>query len=179
MPLVNSMKSASGMLETWSRDLNVTIDHLVEVLKRPDINGTDALMVLGHQHHITAENSLNSPPAKQGKEDAASRDGRSVHQKATATELRDLAKSLETDWVSIAARLKPELFSVKKIKVIQDKHKNDAYLQARAMLEDWSNSLADKGTRKLLIEALVKEELRLQANEVFSENLVNQVCPQV
>ena len=105
--------------------------------------------------------------------------GRSVHQKATATELRDLAKSLETDWVSIAARLKPELFSVKKIKVIQDKHKNDAYLQARAMLEDWSNSLADKGTRKLLIEALVKEELRLQANEVFSENLVNQVCPQV
>ena len=54
MPLVSSMESASEMLETWSQDLDVTEDHLVEVLKRPDINGTDALKVLGHQHHITA-----------------------------------------------------------------------------------------------------------------------------
>ena len=105
--------------------------------------------------------------------------GRSVHHKATATELRDLAKSLKTSWVSFASQLNPELFSVANITEIRDKLKNDAYFQARAMLEDWSNSLADKGTRKLLIEALVKVELRLQANEVFSDKLVNQVCPQV
>ena len=97
MPFMWSIKSASDMLETWSRDLNVTEDHLVEVLKRPGINGTYALMVLGHQHPITAgivifslnyifctvqfhcfclENSFNSPPAKRRKEDAASRDGK-------------------------------------------------------------------------------------------------------
>ncbi len=97
MPLLCGMKSASDMLETWSQDLNATEDHLVEVLKRPDINGTHALRVLGHQRHITAgivifslnyifctvrfhcfclENSFNSPPAKRRKEDATSRDGK-------------------------------------------------------------------------------------------------------
>ncbi|XP_062498783.1 uncharacterized protein LOC134176120 [Corticium candelabrum] len=84
MPLVSSMESASEMLETWSQDLNVTEDHLVEVLKRPDINGTDALIVLGHQHHITAENSFDSPPANRRIEDAASRDG-ATSSTATAT----------------------------------------------------------------------------------------------
>ena len=54
MPLVCSIESASEVLETWSQNLNATEDYLVEVLKRPDINGTDALMVLGHQHHIAA-----------------------------------------------------------------------------------------------------------------------------
>ena len=54
MPLVCSMESASEMLDTWSQNLNATEDYLVEVLKRPDINGRDALMVLGHQHHIAA-----------------------------------------------------------------------------------------------------------------------------
>ena len=54
MPLVCNMESASDMLETWSQNLNASEDRLVEVLKRPDINGTDALMVLGHQHHISA-----------------------------------------------------------------------------------------------------------------------------
>ena len=54
MPLVCSIESASEMLETWSQNLNVTEDYLVEVLKRPHINGTDALMVLGRQHHIAA-----------------------------------------------------------------------------------------------------------------------------
>ena len=104
--------------------------------------------------------------------------GLSVHHKATAKELKDLAKSLGTRWVSFASELNPELFSVQKIAFIRNEH-NDVLLQARAMLEDWSSSLAEKATRKLLIEALVKEELRLQANEVFSENLVEQVCPQV
>ena len=46
--LAASKKSTSQMLEAWSQNMTATIDQLVAVLKRPHINGSDALEVLGY-----------------------------------------------------------------------------------------------------------------------------------
>ena len=55
---------------------------------------------------------------------------------------------------------------------------HDPELQAEALLETWRASLDDRAHRRLLIEALIKRRQRKEANEVFGEDLVQQVCPQ-
>ena len=96
---------------------------------------------------------------------------------ATQAQLNKLAKLIQSNWEEVASSLAPDLFTSSHMNVIRQENAKRK-LQAQDMLQKWSSSLGIKSHRRLLIEALIREDQRYQANDVFGVDLVNQVCPQ-
>ena len=96
----------------------------------------------------------------------------------TRKELRDLAILIQSCWKEFALYLDPDHFTLLgEIATIECQHAT-RFLQAQAMLEKWHSDLGNNVPRRLLIEALIKQEQRRWANEVFGEEVVKQVMPQ-
>ena len=97
--------------------------------------------------------------------------------KATPKELVDVAKEISGNWDCLALELAPELFKIGKIREIK-KDNDAAFLQAHAMLEMWSNSLANKATCHSLIKALCDIGYKAQAVQIFTLEQVDFVVQQ-
>ena len=98
-------------------------------------------------------------------------------EEATAKEVRCLAKSIETCWEEFAVELDEDLFTFSATKAIA-REDDRLFMQARTMLDKWSNHHAGKAYRRLLIQALIKVDQRKVANDVFGEGHVERVSPQ-
>ena len=97
----------------------------------------------------------------------------------TSVQLNHLAKEIQGCWQQFALTLEPVgLFKVRgNIAAIKSEHASPL-VQAQAMLENWSDNVGARACRSILIQALIKQGLRSQANEVFGEEIVLQVSPQ-
>ena len=96
---------------------------------------------------------------------------------ATLKDLARLAKRIQNYSGEFASVLDPDLF-FEKYETIKLKHPSSPFLQATTILHEWRSRHADKAYRRLLIQALIAMEKRLEANEVFGEEVVRQVSPQ-
>ena len=76
----------------------------------------------------------------------------------------------------IASQLSPELFSIVKLKEIEQDYRG-AFFQARAVLEMWSEECGSEATCRLLIDSLCQMGQRAVAAEVFSFEMVDFVEP--
>ena len=88
----------------------------------------------------------------------------------------DVADKVAGDWKKLASWLSPDLFSMLKLKEIEEDHSR-AFSRARAVLEMWSNKLVSKATCRLLIHSLCRMDQRAVAAEVFGSELVDFVQP--
>ena len=84
---------------------------------------------------------------------------------------------IETFWKLFASVLDADLFTVSKTKAIA-REGGSLFMQARTMLDTWSNHHAGEAYRRLLIQALIEVGRRKEANDVFGEEVVKRVSPQ-
>ena len=94
-------------------------------------------------------------------------------------ELSRLALSIKAHWKDVALILAPYLFTVTgEISAIEREHPGSLFVQAKTMLEIWTNKVGVNAHRHALIKALLDLGLRVQANEVFGDETVKQVASQ-
>ncbi|XP_062514510.1 uncharacterized protein LOC134190101 [Corticium candelabrum] len=94
----------------------------------------------------------------------------------TKKEPSKVAKEIAADWRKVASFLNSTLFPSREIKVIEDTFRRP-FDQAKEMIDTWSSELGNKATRRVLIEAMLECGLRAQANNIFTEELVDYVKP--
>ena len=97
--------------------------------------------------------------------------------RCTAKELAAVAREVRTRWQVFVLCLSSGLFSINKIRTIEDGNRSDLFVQTRTALDQWSTEFNDKAVRRSVIETLCKIQLRSQANAVFGRDLVDHVCP--
>ena len=91
--------------------------------------------------------------------------------KVKKKDLVEVASAVSANWEEVAARLKPDLFTVAKIKEI-DRQYDRPFTQSLAMLEKWSNGEDKEATNGSLIKVLLKMDMRAQANKIFGDDFV-------
>ena len=89
-------------------------------------------------------------------------------------DLVKVARAVSGNWEQFAACLDPDLFTVLEKKIIRQSH-SEPFNQSHAMLEKWSDELDKKATNVSLIEVLLENNMKAQANKIFGECLVNYV----
>ena len=96
------------------------------------------------------------------------------HSKLTSDDLVAVASAVDVNWEELAARLAPVMFSIIKTEQIKAQY-GKPFVQSRSMLEEWANGLDKEATKGSLIKALLKMNMRRQANEIFGDDLVTYV----
>ncbi|XP_062504591.1 uncharacterized protein LOC134181346 isoform X1 [Corticium candelabrum] len=166
----NSKSPTLYILRRWCRmkhPSEATIGQLMKALNA--IYRNDVACVL-EEYCQTSETASGEPSSFVLTDSEADKE-------ATQTELNKLAQLIQSNWEEVASSLAPDLFTSSHMNVIRQEH-TKRRLQAQDMLEKWRSSLGIKAHRRLLIEALIREDQRYQANEVFGVDLVKQVSPQ-
>jgi hypothetical protein len=90
-----------------------------------------------------------------------------AEEKATQEELRDVAREIEAVWSHIATYLDPDMFTAAKISVIRQDLRATEFMNAKAMLEKWTQNHDIKATRRRLIKAMYDNDLIAEARKVF------------
>ena len=108
--------------------------------------------------------------------DCASSTAAQADSKGKPAQLVKVAKKVAGDWEELASWLSPDLFSMSKLREIQEDHRR-AFSRARAVLDMWSNTFGRKATCRLLIDSLCRMDQRAVAAEVFGSELVDFVQP--
>ena len=80
-------------------------------------------------------------------------------------------------WEDLARVLSPKLFDSNCLKVIRRKHEANPIIQAKEMLDQWSNYFAASARCRLLITALCEMGRRATAVHIFGARLVEFVQP--
>jgi hypothetical protein len=88
-----------------------------------------------------------------------------------------IAKRFAGRWEELAAYLEPELFTKDRVLVIKKENTNQ-FLQAKAMLDAWSEILGSQGTCEVMINGLLDMGCKAEASELFSYELVESVQQQ-
>jgi hypothetical protein len=70
-------------------------------------------------------------------------------------------------WEQLASRLAPDLFNGNEITKIQKRYSGNQFMQARTMLDNWSDALHEKATCRVLINHLLAMGWKTQAYKVF------------
>ena len=96
------------------------------------------------------------------------------HSKVKSEHISAVAREVLAQWEEFAALLAPDQFKVAKTEEIKKRH-DRPFIQCRAMLEEWADSLDRKATNGSLIAVMLKMGMRRQANEIFEERLVKHV----
>ena len=97
--------------------------------------------------------------------------------KCTSNEITNVARKISADWEELVLVLSSSIFSMNRIEEIQEEKKRKV-MQAQKALDIWHNKMGSKASRRLLIEAMCEINVRLPAEEVFGQQLVEFVCPQ-
>ena len=91
----------------------------------------------------------------------------------SVSQINDLAYEIRERWTQVAYRLKPEPFSHSDVECIKYKSPRDFRNQSQSMLDAWMSKFGSKATIPVLCEALIKAELRNQAERVFTKSVVD------
>ena len=91
----------------------------------------------------------------------------------SVSQINDLAYEIRERWTQVAYWLKPEPFSHSDVECIKYKSPRDLRNQSQSMLDAWMSKFGSKATIPVLCEALIKAELRNQAERVFTKSVVD------
>lgn len=94
----------------------------------------------------------------------------------TPEEELKVAQQIAGSWSTLALYLSPEVFTMDKINEIQQGYR-PSLIQAKAMIEKWSNQFHKHATRRVMMSALCKAGQRRQASLVFGDSLVDLAVP--
>ncbi|XP_065846027.1 uncharacterized protein [Oscarella lobularis] len=96
-----------------------------------------------------------------------------VHNRPSLPQINDLAYELGDKWKDLAYNLKPGPFSHSDVVRIKAKSPRDLRGQSQSMLDAWVRKYGSKATIPVLCKALIKAELRHQAERVFTKDVVD------
>ena len=99
-----------------------------------------------------------------------------TNSKCMADDIVKVAEKVSHCWKKLVLTLAAEFF-IDKTKVIEIENKDDCYIQAVTALRMWTNKVGDEATQAAMISAMCTIGCRSQAEDVFSTNLVEHVCP--
>jgi hypothetical protein len=116
----------------------------------------------------TSDSTSTEPVGQPGRGDLPVSDlQKRAEEKATQEELRDVAREIEAVWSHIATYLDPDMFTAAKISVIRQDLRATEFMNAKAMLEKWTQNHDIKATRRRLIKAMYDNDLIAEARKVF------------
>ena len=95
--------------------------------------------------------------------------------KVEAKQRRDIAKRVAGKWEELAAYLSPRLFTDNQVLVIRKENPYSQFLQAKAMLDVWSDQFDSQATCGVMIKALLAMGCKSEAAVVFPRELVESV----
>ena len=95
-----------------------------------------------------------------------------VNVKVEAEQRRDIAERVAGRWEELAAYLAPGLFTYNQVLVIRKENPYIQFLQAKAMLDVWSDEFDSQATCGVLIKALLAIGCKAEAAVVFPRELV-------
>ena len=95
--------------------------------------------------------------------------------KLSGIRLVDVADEISGYWKDFAALLAPNKFTSSTVSIIEQQSRFSLFVQARRMLDDWTDDLDREATCRLIIETFVRMHKTAQANSLFGADLVEYV----
>ena len=88
---------------------------------------------------------------------------------------RTISSKISSYWEWIARCIPPKAFDDSEIEAIKKNHRDDVRAQAYQMLTEWKQKWGSEASPKNLCKALLDEEKRSTASELFGSNMVHTV----